>query len=136
MSAQEIAAYLDAAAEALGDSDALLARGSFRSAASRGYYAMFYCASALLLTKGMAFSRHGSVLSAFGREFAKTGLLDRKFHLYAREAFDTRQVSDYQISRRISKETAELAVRRASEFLDATRAYLAGSQQRTADGPS
>jgi uncharacterized protein (UPF0332 family) len=90
MSAQEIAAYLDAAAEALGDSDALLARGSFRSAASRGYYAMFYCASALLLTKGMAFSRHGSVLSAFGRE---------------------------------------LAVQRAKDFLEATRAYLAALER-------
>ncbi len=133
MNAQELAAYLDAAAEALGDSESSLARGSFRLASSRAYYVMFYCASALLLTKGMTFSRHGSVLAASGREFAKTSLLDRKFHLYLREAFDTRQASDYRITRKISKETAELSVKRAGEFLEATRAYLAANPQASAD---
>ncbi len=126
MSAQEIPAYLDAAAEALGDAEASLARGSFRSASSRAYYTMFYCASALLLTKGLAFSRHGNVVAAFGREFAKTSLLDRKFHLYIRQAFDLRQVSDYQITRKISRATAELAVQRAKEFIETTTIYLAG----------
>jgi len=134
MNAQELAAYVDAATEALDDSQASLARGSLRAASSRAYYAMFYCASALLLTKGMSFSRHGNVLAAFGREFAKTGVLDRKFHLYLREAYDTRQTSDYRVTRRISRDTAGLTVRRAGEFLEATRAYLAGSPQGPANG--
>jgi len=128
MSSPEISGYLALAVESIGDAEASIARGSFRLAASRAYYAMFYCASALLLSKGMAFSRHGSVLAAFGREFAKTGLLDRKLHLYIREAFDTRQVSDYDPIRHISQATAQLAAQRAAEFLDATRRYLAGSQ--------
>ncbi|MBM4030403.1 MAG: HEPN domain-containing protein [Planctomycetes bacterium] len=133
MRTQEIAAHLDAAAEALGDAEALLARGSLRSASSRAYYTMFYCASALLLTKGMSFSRHGNVVAAFGREFAKTNLLDRKFHFYILQGFDTRHLSDYLVTRRVTKETAEITVQRAREFLEATRAYLASNPQAPSD---
>ena len=51
-------------------------------AASRGYYAMFYVAEALLLYRDLSFSSHAAVISAFGREFAKSKLLDPKFHRY------------------------------------------------------
>ncbi len=44
-------------------------------AASRAYYAMFYIAEILLFSKGLTFSSHSAVISAFGKEFAKTGLL-------------------------------------------------------------
>jgi len=136
MSASEIRGYLDLAVESIGDAQASIARGSFRLATSRSYYAMFYCASALLLSRGMAFSRHGAVIAAFGREFAKAGLLDRKFHQYVREAFDTRQVSDYDPIRNISQTTAQIAVQRAVEFLDATRQYLAGTHHGPGAGDS
>ncbi len=33
--------------------------------ASRAYYAMFYLAEAALLAKGLAFSKHSQVISAF-----------------------------------------------------------------------
>ena len=134
MSASEINGYLALAVESIGDAEASIARGSFRLASSRSYYAMFYCASALLLSRGMAFSRHGAVLAAFGREFAKAGLLDRKFHQYIREAFDARQVSDYDPIRNISQATAQAAVQRAVEFLTATQQYLAGTQGGPGDG--
>jgi uncharacterized protein (UPF0332 family) len=131
MSAPEIAAYLDLAGESIEAAEALIARGSFGFAASRAYYAMLYCANALLLTKGLSFSRHGAVLAAFGREFARTGLLDQKLHLYIREAFDARQVGDYDPIRKISRPTADRAVQRAKEFLDVARAYVANTQSQS-----
>ena len=46
----------------------LAADGDFDSAASRLYYAMFYMAEALLETRGLSFSSHKAVISAFGLE--------------------------------------------------------------------
>lgn len=51
----------------------LLAEQEFYSfAVSRAYYTMFYVASAFLLGRGLAFSSHSGVISAFGQHFART----------------------------------------------------------------
>ena len=34
-------------------------------------YSMFYCAQAMLLTKGLAFSKHAGVIAAFGKSWPK-----------------------------------------------------------------
>jgi uncharacterized protein (UPF0332 family) len=65
-------------------------------AASRTYYAYFYTAQALLLTKGLQFSRHGQVLAQFGRHFSKTRLIDPLYHRLLGRAFELRQIADYQ----------------------------------------
>jgi uncharacterized protein (UPF0332 family) len=49
-------------------------------AASRAYYTMFYLAQVLLLSRGLSFSSHAAVIAAFSKEFAKTGVLDVRFH--------------------------------------------------------
>ena len=124
MSAQEIAAYLDAAAEALGDSDALLARGSFRSAASRGYYAMFYCAEAVLLTKGITSSSHKGVVAAFGKHFVKTGVFPQHLHAWLREAFDKRQIGDYESLPVLTEADVQDLLQKARQFMIDVEAYL------------
>jgi uncharacterized protein (UPF0332 family) len=58
----------------------LFADGDFDGAASRAYYVMFDVAEALLLSRGLAFSSHSAVISAFGREFANTGAVPRECH--------------------------------------------------------
>lgn len=67
-------------------------------AVSRSYYAMFYAAQALLLTKELAFSKHSAVISAFGQHFVKKGLLPEELHAYFREAFDKRTKGDYALA--------------------------------------
>jgi uncharacterized protein (UPF0332 family) len=57
---------------------------------SRAYYAMFYLASAVLMTKDMNFSKHQAVVAAFGQHFVKTGIFDHNFHHYLVEAFEDR----------------------------------------------
>jgi len=59
-------------------------------------YAMFYVAEALLLSRGLAFSKHSAVIAAFGKEFAKEGVLPAELHAHLREASDARNVADYQ----------------------------------------
>lgn len=65
--------YLDSA-------ELLRADGDYDSAVSRLYYAMFYCAEALLWEQELTFSKHRAVISAFGRHYAKTGLLPPQLH--------------------------------------------------------
>lgn len=124
MIAPEVQAILDRAQQSIDAAKDLIARGFFHFGASRAYYAMFYCAQALLLSTGKSFSRHSAVISAFGREFAKTRLLDPKFHLYIRKALDVRQIADYDATRTTSRHTAEQTIARAEEFLQASKAFL------------
>lgn len=65
-----------------------LGAGEPEFAAERAYYAMFYIAEALLAERDLEFSSHGAVHGAFGREFAKTRLLDPKFHGWLLRAFE------------------------------------------------
>ena len=50
------------------DAARLLRKGGFYGfSASRAYYAMFYAAEAILLSKDLTFSKHAGVISAFGK---------------------------------------------------------------------
>ena len=51
-------------------------------AESRAYYAMFYIVEAFLEGEGMSFSKHSAVISAFGREFARTNRVPVEFHRF------------------------------------------------------
>lgn len=68
------------ARRSLATADDLRARGDYDFAASRAYYAMFYVAEALLWTLNQSYSSHAATLGAYGKEFAKTGRLDPKYH--------------------------------------------------------
>lgn len=70
--------------------------GDYDFGASRAYYAMFYVAEALLLGKGLRFSSHSGVHAGFGEHFAKTGLIDTRFHRYLLDAADLRTQGDYR----------------------------------------
>jgi uncharacterized protein (UPF0332 family) len=78
----EVESLLEKAQESR-DAAELLRQESYPDfAASRAYYALFYTAEALLLERGLAFSRHSAVIAAFGKEFAKTSTLSPRFHRF------------------------------------------------------
>jgi uncharacterized protein (UPF0332 family) len=85
---------------------------------------MFYIAEALLFSKGLAYSSHSAVTTAYGKEFAKTNLLRPDFHRYLIEAFETRQVSDYEIDVDITENRSTEILEQAKAFLVAAKAYL------------
>jgi uncharacterized protein (UPF0332 family) len=58
----------------------LLTGGDHDGAVSQAYCAMFYVAEALLLSKSLTFSSHSAVISAFGKEFAKSGVIPAQNH--------------------------------------------------------
>ena len=91
----EVQYYLDLADESHEAAKVLIDRGFVRFSAAQTYYTIFYIAQALLLTKGLTFSSHSAVVAAYGKEFAKTGLLDPKFHRYIIDAQQLRQTGHY-----------------------------------------
>lgn len=102
-----------------------LLRDGFASfSASRAYYSMFYIAQALLLSKGLSFSSHSAVIAAYGKEFAKTKLLDPEFHRLLMEAQDTRNIGDYGMIGEVEESEAQEIINWSKKFLKAAEKYL------------
>lgn len=89
-------------------------------AASRAYYT----AEALLLSRGLSFSSHSAVIANFGKEFAKTGTLNPKFHHYLTESQDRRNIGDYSVLAEVTKEEVREMLSWAKEFIKAAENYL------------
>jgi uncharacterized protein (UPF0332 family) len=87
-------------------------------AASRAYYAMFYIAKAYLAEKKLDFSKHSAVISAFGREFAATGIIPKEFHQALVRAQEARIIGDYLTGPLIPQEDLERHIENARKFLD------------------
>jgi len=81
---------------ALHQAEILSEAGEWGGAVNRGYYAIFYAALALLVSRGLGASKHSAVLSLVDREFVKPGLMAPEFSLAFRDAFNARQNSDYR----------------------------------------
>ena len=121
-------ALLRKAAESRRAAELLATNELFDFAASRAYYTMFYVAEAFLLNEGLTFSSHAAVISAFGRDFARTGRVPVEFHRYLIDAQDLRNQGDYDIDSAITEAEAnqliapeqflELAERLLGDFPD------------------
>jgi uncharacterized protein (UPF0332 family) len=115
---------LQKAERSLRAAQALLEGDNADFAASRTYYAYLYAAQALLLTKGLQFSRHGQVLAQFGRHFSKTRLIDPIYHRLLGRAFELRQIGDYQAGIVIDSEQVAELIEEGWKFLEAASRYL------------
>jgi uncharacterized protein (UPF0332 family) len=105
----------------------LLDKGFTEVAITRAYYAMFYCAQALLLEKGITGSSHKRVISAFGQYLVTTGEAPAELHRYLIEAQRERHVADYLAESSLTQEDAEEAVAQAEEWLEFTQGRLTPS---------
>jgi uncharacterized protein (UPF0332 family) len=99
-------------------------RGIYDVCVSRAYYAMFYVAQALLLTKNLRFSKHSAVHSAFGKYFAKTGEINPDLHKLLLDAFESRSNGDYEYMIEITKEEAEQCLNDAEYFVNEIKKKL------------
>jgi uncharacterized protein (UPF0332 family) len=111
-------ALLDKAERSIEAAQNLSEQGFHDFAISRGYYAMFYIAEALLDNEGLSFSSHAAVISAFGRYLAHAGKIPMEFHRYLIDAQAMRTLADYDTNSIASQEDVE-------EILDQAQALLA-----------
>jgi uncharacterized protein (UPF0332 family) len=125
----EAQALLEKARRALDAAEQLLAAGHLDFSVSRTYYACLYTAQALLLSRNLQFSRHGQVIAQFGFHFAKTRELDPRFHRLLDQAFDLRQLADYQTEVTLSEEIVEALLAESRLFQETARAYLNPEQE-------
>jgi len=87
-------------------------------AVSRAYYAMFYIAQVFLLGQDLSCSSHAAVISAFGREIARPGLVPLAFHRYLIDAQDLRSTADYNPDSGLTNADAAEQIALAQQFLD------------------
>lgn len=115
------------ARECLEEARVLLAAGKPHGAINRAYYAMFHAAEAALLARyGLAFSSHGAVIGAFGKHFAKAGLVPRRLHQLLIQAFDVRSRADYDVAALVTLDEAQVVVAAAQEFCAGVRPLIEG----------
>ena len=124
MSEREIRELANKAERSLMAARRLLEAGDYDFAVSRAYYAMFYVARALLLTRGVRRSKHSGVLAAFGSEFVRGGELPAELFALLRDGFDDRGESDYGLAT-ISADQARVGIEGAHRFVRAVGERLA-----------
>jgi len=107
-----------------------LADGGFTSqAVSRAYYAAFYAAEAALLAVGETRSKHGGVISAFGKYVVQRGGLDGGHGRVLAALFDKRNAADYRLEEPGADE-ARAAIEEAERLVDAVVAWLSARSGR------
>ena len=124
MKDRDILDLIKKAKESLNAAKHLLENGYPDFSASRSYYAMFYTAEAILITKELSFSKHKAIISAFGKEFVKTGEIPDSLHRFITDAFDIRQAGDYGPVGSVRKEKARVLIEQSKEFIEVVERYL------------
>lgn len=120
----EVRGKLDRAGSSLEAARVLAAEDLANQAAAEAYYAMFHAATAALAARDQSYSKHSAVISAFGREFAKTGELPAELHRRLREAFETRLSATYDYTHQVTVAEAVALCDEADQFIAAIEHYL------------
>ena len=64
------------------------------------------------------------MIAGFGREFAKTGIVDPRYHRYLIDAQDFRHMGDYDIGAAVTPEQVDAIFAWTREFLSAAEEHL------------
>lgn len=116
--------WLERAKDTLHASDVTLKSELLLTSINRAYYAMFYCATALLRTEGIVAKSHSGVVNKFSELFIKTNLVSVIHSVNFRNAFEYRQSGDYDIEVDISEEEAKILLQNAHDFYRMSSEYL------------
>lgn len=117
--AQDLSAHrLDKANDMLRQAGLLLDNAEYDGSVNRSYYAIFNAIRSLLALIGSDHRRHTGVISGFDRYFVKTGLITKSFSTIAHNAFDSRQLSDYQDFQKPTEQQARTQYDDARRFVE------------------
>ncbi|MBI3960546.1 MAG: HEPN domain-containing protein [Chloroflexi bacterium] len=119
-----IAIYLDHSEQCLQSAQVLLDTRLEMRAIPECYYAVFYAASAILLSKGIERRRHEGVGSALGESFVRTGELPAEMTKLFRQLHEERLAADYRMTYTPGEDVAEQRFEQAKHFVQTIRDYL------------
>ncbi len=114
----EVDLLIEKAESKLNSARILFEKGIYDDAISRAYYCMYYAAKAILCLKEKYPRTHRGVLSQFGLEFVKTGIIEEYYAKAITIAQERRERADYDIYYTPSKEEAESIIEDAERFLN------------------
>ena len=121
---QAVGLYLEGARDALSGAQFNLDNGFPGVAINRAYYVFFYAATALLLTLDLTRSKHSGVMAAFREQFVKPGLFSVDDSQAYGEAFEARNVTDYEMLGKADEALARIVVENATRFVEHCETYL------------
>ena len=121
---KEIRDFIEKAEKFLSTAKHALDTGDYDSCVSRSYYAMFFMAEAVLLTKGLSASSHKGVMSLFGEYFVKTEIFERDLGKALNDAYDKRLVGDYGVGFTVTEEEAKDLLETAQNFVQKLKNHL------------
>lgn len=111
--------------EALDEAEILLGAHKPTGAVSRGYYAAFHAARALLFSLGLQPRSHQGVRSMINLHLVQGGRLEPRLAQLLSQAARSREDADYDAAAIFSSEDAQDWIDKAREFRKAARALLA-----------
>lgn len=123
---EETVGWLNKAKSALLAAEKLRENGLLSESISRAYYAMFYAAKALLCQDNINVSKHSAVISAFGKNYARTERLSSKLHRQLIAAFDERSEADCNISWEATEDLVARRLNEAKSFVHEIKSLLKG----------
>jgi len=121
---KEITDFIKKAEKFISTAEYSLNTGDYDSCASRCYYAMFFMAEAVLLTKGLIASSHKGVISLFGEQFVKTGIFERELGKALNDTYDKRIIGDYGVGFTVTEEESKDLLEKAKNFVLKLNDYL------------
>ena len=115
---------IEKARECLNSAELLKNTDGYMFAANRAYYAIFHAVRSIMALDGEDRKKHSGVISYFQEHYIKNGVFDKKYSYIIKNAFMTRQESDYEDFYIISKEEANEQIENAKVFVSAVNEYL------------
>jgi uncharacterized protein (UPF0332 family) len=115
---EEVTAHMQRAQQSLEAARTLRDAGLFDDTASRAYYAAFHAASAVLMSRGSTFKKHGAVIGAVHKQLVHTGTLTVEMGKWLTWLFELRSVGDYGEIIHVEEAQARLALDRAKRLIE------------------
>lgn len=114
------------ATEALRAADVLLREGLYLDSVSRGYYAIFHAAKAVLASAGVHTKRHKELRDKFKKDFVETEKMEELWWLIINKLSEARVSADYETGGDFDFEKTQEANKSAHDFVAKMREYLLG----------
>lgn len=90
----------------------------------RIYYGMFYIVSALALKYKFKTSKHQQLIGWFNKSFIKEGIIEQKYNIILRKAFDSRSEGDYGVFIEFSKEEVLNMFKEMKDFISTIEKFI------------
>ncbi|MDI6704421.1 MAG: HEPN domain-containing protein [bacterium] len=96
----------------------------YEDAISRGYYAMYHAATALLLTKDLTAKTHSGLLTMLSLHFVKSGAMEEEYYSMIARDKDLRENGDYEPFYIGSSDEAECVIEDAQKFIKKVKGMI------------